>query len=111
MCVAVDLASNEEQLALIRAHPELGARHVLSAESAREQADAGLASAADELADLNRAYRERFGFPLIVFVREHTPASILAWGRERLDRSREEEIETALGEIAKIARARLEDRL
>jgi OHCU decarboxylase len=99
-----------KQLELIRAHPELGARHVAGPDSAREQAAAGLASRADDLRTLNAAYRERFGFPLIVFVREHSPASILAWGRERLHRSGEEEIETALGEISKIARARLEDR-
>ena len=98
------------QLELIRAHPELGARHVAGAESAREQAAAGLAARAVELRSLNAASRERFGFPLVVFVREHTPQSILSWGRERLSRSPEEEVETALAEISQIARARLEDR-
>ena len=42
-------------------------------------------------------------------MREHTKASILAWGEERLGREPEEEVETALGEIAKIARLRLEE--
>ena len=42
-------------------------------------------------------------------MREHTKASILAWGEERLGHEPEEEIEIALGEIAKIARLRLEE--
>jgi 2-oxo-4-hydroxy-4-carboxy--5-ureidoimidazoline (OHCU) decarboxylase len=58
---------------------------------------------------LNAAYRERFGFPLVVCVREHTKASILAWGEERLAHEPDEEVEVALGEIAKIARLRLEE--
>ena len=59
---------------------------------------------------MNAAYRERFGFPFVVCVREHTPESILAWGEQRLTRSPAEELDTALGEIAKIARLRLEER-
>ncbi len=114
---ALRAAPRERQLALVRAHPELAGREAaegeLTAESAREQASAGLdrLSAAEvaALRRLNAAYRERFGFPLVIFVREHTPASILAWGQERLGRSPEEELATALGEIVKIARARLED--
>ena len=46
----------------------------------------------------------------MVCVREHTPESILAWGSERLERSPEEELDTAIGEIAKIARLRLQER-
>jgi OHCU decarboxylase len=110
-------ASRERQLDLIRAHPELAGREAeagtLTRESSHEQASAGLDRlTADELAawrGLNRAYRERFGFPLIACVREHTTDSILAWGAVRLEHSREEEIEIALGEIAKIARLRLAD--
>ena len=110
-------AEPELQLALIRAHPELAGREAeegeLTEESSREQARAGLDRlSAEELARLralNRAYRERFGFPLIVCVREHTKESILAWGECRLERPREEEIQTALLEIAKIAHLRLHD--
>jgi 2-oxo-4-hydroxy-4-carboxy--5-ureidoimidazoline (OHCU) decarboxylase len=58
---------------------------------------------------MNRAYRERFGFPMIVCVREHTKESILQNAQSRLENSREEEVEIALGEIAKIARLRLQD--
>jgi OHCU decarboxylase len=112
-------APREAQIELIRAHPELAGREAqegeLTAASGREQASAGLdrLSAAEhgQLQALNRSYRERFGFPLVVCVREHTKESLLDWGRARLARSREEEIATALGEIAKIARLRLRDAL
>jgi 2-oxo-4-hydroxy-4-carboxy-5-ureidoimidazoline decarboxylase len=111
-------APRERQLALVRAHPELGARGTgtseLTADSAREQAMVGIhrlgGQELAQLRELNAAYRERFGFPLIVCVGEHTPESILAWGRARLDNSREQELGIALDEIFKIARARLERR-
>jgi 2-oxo-4-hydroxy-4-carboxy-5-ureidoimidazoline decarboxylase len=110
-------AGPEQQLALIRAHPELAGREAaagdLSEESTREQVGAGLDRLSredlDRLTALNAGYRDRFGFPLIVCVREHTPSSILRWGEERLGHPREREIETALGEIAKIARLRLHE--
>ena len=113
MVAAVREAPRERQVELIAAHPELGAREALSGASAREQASAGLQRLSDEEAErwraLNRAYRERFGFPLVVCVREHTRASILAWGDERLGHELDEEVEIALGEIAKIARLRLRE--
>ena len=59
----------------------------------------------------NAAYHEKFGIPFVVCVREHTKDSILATADARLHHTREREIETALGEIAKIARLRLEDAL
>jgi xanthine dehydrogenase D subunit len=110
-------APRERQLDLIRGHPELAGREAdqgtLTRESAHEQASAGLDRlTADELEALHRlncSYRERFGFPLVVCVREHTKDSILAWGTARLEHSREQEIEIALGEIMKIARLRLAD--
>jgi OHCU decarboxylase len=114
---AVMEAPPERQLALLRAHPELAGRETrdgeLTAESAREQGRAGLdrlaAGELQALQHLNAAYRRRFGFPLIVCVREHTPESILAWGRERLANAPEQERVIALGEVAKIGRLRLRD--
>jgi OHCU decarboxylase len=103
-------APAERQVALVRAHPELSSGGPLTAESASEQAGTGLDRGGNEQRALNAAYRERFGFPLVVCVREHTPESILAWGAQRLERTPEEELDTALDEIAKIARLRLEDR-
>jgi OHCU decarboxylase len=113
--VAMREAPRERQLELIRAHPELAGReaqqHTLTRDSSHEQASAGLdrltADELEALRRLNAAYRERFGFPLIVCVREHTKDSIIAWGVARLAHSREEEINIALGEITKIARLRL----
>jgi OHCU decarboxylase len=117
LVAAVRAAPRERQLDLIRAHPELAGREAAAGElteaSGREQASAGLdrltAQEAERWSALNRAYSERFDFPLVVCVREHTRESILAWGEERLAHEREEEIEVALGEIAKIARLRLEE--
>jgi len=114
---AMRAAPRERQVALIRAHPELAGREAaageLTAASTSEQARAGLdrltGEEARELRSINAAYRERFGFALVVCVREHTKGSILAWGRERVGRGEDEEVETALGEIAKIARLRLDD--
>jgi OHCU decarboxylase len=110
-------APRERQLALIRAHPELGGREAqrgeLTAESTREQSSAGLqrlpSDEVEALRRLNRSYREQFGFPLIVCAREHTPDSILAFGEARLAHSRDQEIDVALGEIGKIAGLRLQD--
>jgi OHCU decarboxylase len=114
---AMYAAPRDRQLALIRAHPDLAGRAAvegtLTASSQREQAAAGLDRLTpDEYATFTRtnaAYRERFGFPLVVCAREHTKDSILRTAAARLDHSPDEEIGIALGEIAKIARLRLSD--
>jgi 2-oxo-4-hydroxy-4-carboxy-5-ureidoimidazoline decarboxylase len=114
---AVRNAGHDAQAALIRAHPELAGRAAtegeLTVESTREQASAGLnrLSPVDlaRLTALNAAYGARFGFPMVICVREHTTSSILAWGEHRLERSSEDEFQTALLEIAKIAHLRLDD--
>ncbi len=107
---AIRGASRERQLELVRAHPELSSGKELTSESASEQARAGLDRGGLEQRALNAAYRKRFGFPLVVCVREHTPDSILSWGRERLSNPVEVELDVAVGEIAKIARYRLGER-
>lgn len=115
----VTRASEAEQLALIRAHPQLRARSVqseaLTAASASEQRRAGLQGAtpaeAARLAELNTAYQQRFGFPFIIAVRGLDPASIIASGESRLTRERAAEVATALGEIGRIAGFRLAERI
>ena len=110
-------AHREQQLALIRAHPDLAGRAAiageLTAESAREQTSAGLDRLTpgeyEDFHRLNSAYRARFGFPFVVCVRDHGKETILAAAAARLGHSRPEEIETALGEIARIAYLRLRD--
>lgn len=117
LCAAMHAASPREQLRLIRAHPDLTGRiaewRELSAESAREQASAGLGrlseEAMEELRRLNEAYRARFDFPFILCARLNTPETLLAALRERLVHSREQEWAAALAEIEKIAWLRLQD--
>jgi OHCU decarboxylase len=106
-------APHEVKLGLIRAHPDLAARIALTPESEREQAAAGLDSLTPEQFDritwLTAAYRARFGFPFVVCAREHTPDSIIAAAERRTESGTDEEEQTALSEIAKIARLRLAD--
>jgi OHCU decarboxylase len=106
-------ASEDRQLALIRAHPDLAGKAKLTDASAGEQASAGLDRLTPEeyatFNELNAAYRERFGIPFVICVRDHTKGSVLAAMRERLGHGRDEETATAIGEIARIARLRLED--
>jgi len=117
LVAAMYAASRDRKLELIRAHPDLAGKAAidgsLTDSSRREQASAGLDRLTpDEYAAFtrtNRAYRERFGFPLVVCAREHTKESILRVAAERLEHSEEEEVRVALEEIAKIARLRLED--
>lgn len=115
----MEAAPAEQQVALIRAHPDLVGRAALAGtltpESTGEQAAAGLNNlSAEDIAafnDLNARYHARFGFPFVICARENKKASILAGFAERLTHSRDEEIAAALREVAKIARLRLLDRL
>jgi OHCU decarboxylase len=117
LCAAMYEAPRERQLSLIRAHPDLAGRASvegkLTPDSRREQSSAGLDRLTpgefETFTRTNAAYRERFGFPFVVCVREHDKASILATAEERLAHDPEDEIRVALGEIAKIARLRLQD--
>jgi 2-oxo-4-hydroxy-4-carboxy-5-ureidoimidazoline decarboxylase len=114
---AVHEASAEEQLALIRAHPELAGRaaidRTLTQASAAEQASAGLDRlTAEEYARfhaLNAAYGERFGFPFIICVRLTDKAGILDAMERRTANDQATEIATAIAQIAEIVRLRLED--
>ena len=116
LMAVVHAATREEQLALIRAHPELAGKAAidggLTEASAAEQASAGLDRLTPEEFDrfhaLNAAYRDRFGFPFIICVRRTNKAGILAAMERRLGHDREAEIETALAEIGEIVRLRLE---
>src|SRR6266536_1166030 len=117
LCRTMRQAPVERQVALIRAHPDRVGRSALAGtltpESAGEQASAGLARLSpDEVATfarLNAAYRDRFGFPFVICARENKKGSILAGFDARLHNSREQEIEIALGEVAKICWHRLID--
>ena len=105
-------ASREEQLTLLRAHPDLGTKLTLSAASSGEQASAGLDRlAADDCAllqRLNDAYRGKFGFPFLFAVKGSTPAQILVALQEREPRDPSVEFDEALRQVSRIARFRLE---
>ena len=116
MAHCVDAASTEQRLELIRAHPDLAGRAQvageLTADSATEQASAGLDRCSpaefEALQKLNAAYRQKFGFPFVMAVRGSSVGSILEAFAGRLENDYEAEFGTAIGEIHKIARLRLE---
>lgn len=112
---AITRASDEEKLQLIRAHPDLVGRAVLTPESQHEQRSAGLGELSpDEIGRFrkyNGEYRDKFGFPFVICARLNKKEAILQAFPARLRNTREQEIETALGEICKIASLRLQDLL
>ncbi|MCT8974113.1 2-oxo-4-hydroxy-4-carboxy-5-ureidoimidazoline decarboxylase [Microbaculum marinisediminis] len=116
---AVRSADADDRLALLRAHPDLAGRAAIAgqigADSRSEQAGAGLDRlTADEFTrftEMNTAYRDRFGFPFILAVRGATKHDILAAFEARIDNDRAGEFETALEQVCRIMRFRLEDRI
>jgi OHCU decarboxylase len=119
LCDVVARAGAERQLALIRAHPDLVGRAALSGtltrESTGEQAAAGIdpgrltPAEIARFAELNAAYKARFGFPFVICARENTKERILAGFAARLSNSDDDEVATALAEIEKICWYRLAD--
>ena len=116
MADCVDNASTQLQLTLICAHPDLAGKAQVAGElteaSTLEQSSAGLDQCtADEYARfqaLNDQYKQKFSFPFIMAVRNSSRQDILEAFERRLQNDYEEEFETALVEIHKIARLRLE---
>jgi 2-oxo-4-hydroxy-4-carboxy--5-ureidoimidazoline (OHCU) decarboxylase len=98
--------SEAERKEVLDAHPPIGARAGLSARSAREQGSDDDPEVLAELAELNRRYEERFGFRFVVFVNGRPRREIVPILRARLERSREEELETAVDELVQIAVSR-----
>lgn len=118
MVAAVRESPAERQLAFIRAHPELGSkvkRIDITPESQSEQGSLGLDRLSDgefaKFSELNKAYREKFGFPFIICVRRHTRDSILRQFERRLANDAETERKAALDEIALITRLRIVDKV
>ena len=117
MMSVVREASSEEQLRLVRAHPELAGREAaqgaLTESSSGEQARLGFTRLSraefETMARLNRAYREKFGFPCIVALKLHASrAAVVAEMEQRLSNEPALELENALQQIGHIARGRLE---
>ncbi|WP_444676922.1 2-oxo-4-hydroxy-4-carboxy-5-ureidoimidazoline decarboxylase [Halomonas sp. E19] len=112
------IAPPERQLEVIRAHPDLAGKAAIAGEltddSTREQAGAGLDQCSPEemarFEQLNAAYKEKFEFPFIMAVKGSDRYAILAAFEARLVNDREEERRTAIEQINRIARFRLDDR-
>ena len=88
----------EDKAAALAAHPRIG-------EPSPEQRGEDPAVLA-ELAYLNQLYEEKFGFRFVVFVNRRSRAELLPILQERLARTREEELETGLEELVRIAEDR-----
>jgi 2-oxo-4-hydroxy-4-carboxy--5-ureidoimidazoline (OHCU) decarboxylase len=95
----------EDKLEALNAHPAIGAKN-LSARSAVEQGDDSDPEVLTELAYLNQVYEEKFGFRFVVFVNRRPKEEILDVLRERLEHTREEELDTAVEELVAIAEDR-----
>lgn len=102
---AITELTEAEKREALNAHPAIGA-HKLSSHSTVEQGAGGHPAVLTELAYLNQVYEEKFGFRFVVFVDGRPKAEILEVLRSRLERTRDEELETALGELVAIARDR-----
>lgn len=115
MKAAVAAATQERQMALIRAHPELACKEAdakkLTQASTSEQKGAGLDLCTPEefaaFQKLNAAYREKFGFPFIIAVKGLDRQMILEAFRARMENSPDDEFDEALEQIDRIAFFRL----
>lgn len=116
LCAIFREASSQERRDVLLAHPDLAGKLAiagdLTEESKSEQAGAGLdrlsSEEHEEFSRLNREYMNRFGFPFIIAVKGLGKDEILTAFRIRIANSPEEELETACGQVEKIARLRLE---
>ncbi|MBP3952449.1 2-oxo-4-hydroxy-4-carboxy-5-ureidoimidazoline decarboxylase [Bacillus sp. YZJH907-2] len=106
-------AEEDRQLSLLRSHPDLGTRLEISEASTSEQKGAGLNELTEEefkkFSRLNHVYVDTFGFPFILAVRGHTKESIQMAMEQRIANTVQEERKTALTEVSKIAKFRLDD--
>lgn len=117
--VVVDSAPREKQLELLRAHPDLAAKvetlKTLTADSQTEQNKAGLQSLEGEelqtFTAQNQAYKEKFGFPFILAVRNASKDTVLSALKGRLGNPQQKEFATALEQVHKIAWMRLLDKI
>ena len=109
------LASEEQRLSVLNAHPDLAGKLAaakrLTAESTAEQASAGLDALSEEehakLTALNATYTQKFGFPFIIAVRDHSKASIIENFERRIENTRAQEFTEACRQVERIAELRL----
>jgi 2-oxo-4-hydroxy-4-carboxy--5-ureidoimidazoline (OHCU) decarboxylase len=101
----IETLTEEEKLEALNAHPAIGAK-ALSTRSAAEQGGDEDPDVIAELERLNREYEQRFGFRFVVFVNRRPKSKIVPVLKERLSRSREDELDTAVRELVAIAEDR-----
>jgi 2-oxo-4-hydroxy-4-carboxy--5-ureidoimidazoline (OHCU) decarboxylase len=99
--VALELSASEQK-ELLDAHPPIGGQ-ATSARAAREQGTDDDPAVLAELAELNAAYERRFGFRFVIFVNGRPRREIVPILKERSQRTREEELATAVDELVQIA--------
>ncbi len=95
--------SKDEQKQVLDAHPQIGAKEQLSPRSAAEQGTDDDPEVLRQLAELNRDYEARFGFRFVVFVNRRPRRELVPILRERLARTRDEELATGVDELVQIA--------
>ena len=112
----VEASSDEKKLNLLKAHPELAGKLAISGnltkDSTAEQTSAGLDQCSKEefaeFSKLNLEYTKKFGHPFIIAVRGLKRSEILTSFNDRVNNDSEKEFFTAMEEVHKIARLRLE---
>lgn len=108
---ALERMPERERIAVLDAHPRIGADPAsLSTMARREQGEASDAATLRELAELNDAYERKFGFRFVVFVAGRSKRDILPVLRARLANTREAELATGIDEFLAIVLDRLERR-
>lgn len=117
LCQTLDAAGEERQLFLIRAHPDLAGKLAVAkqltefstAEQQSAQLDQLTAKQIERITALNQRYRDKFQFPFIICVKDHSKDGIFAQFEERINHGLEEERAAALSQIKRIAWHRLAD--
>jgi 2-oxo-4-hydroxy-4-carboxy--5-ureidoimidazoline (OHCU) decarboxylase len=104
---AIAELDEQDKIEALAAHPAIGATH-LSERSTAEQGGQADPVVMTELSYLNQVYEEKFGFRFVVFVNSRPKSEILEVLRQRLERARDEELQTGLEELVAIARDRFQ---
>jgi 2-oxo-4-hydroxy-4-carboxy-5-ureidoimidazoline decarboxylase len=111
-----ETASKETQLNILKAHPDLANKvtvNSLTKNSRAEQSNAGLDQCSEEefneFKDLNKKYKQKFGFPLIIAVKSKNKIEILSEFKKRILNSAEDEFNEAIVQVSKIANLRLNE--
>jgi 2-oxo-4-hydroxy-4-carboxy-5-ureidoimidazoline decarboxylase len=115
LCQTLSASTEEQKLQLIRAHPDLAGKLAVSGKltefSTSEQQSAQLDNLTleqfERISNLNQKYKEKFEFPFIICVKEHTQSSIFDHFEERVNNDPETEVDAALFQICRIAWHRL----